>query len=176
MCKVLKLSFQASQNKRLCRGGVKQTYVLGFEVMDTTQSQSDDREQLLQRIHELEERLTRYEKFEHFLEDAEKMVSLSVDGQRGPDTLPRLNHFSFDGVIKEFQMYAPKLYHLFRQIGDSEQHRSPQQSGLTEEMKTVTSLYILLNARSQRFKRLQLLMSLMLVARGTSKQVIVSVH
>lgn len=46
-CKILKLAFHASQNKRLCRGGVKQTYVLGLEVMDTTQSQSDDREQLL---------------------------------------------------------------------------------------------------------------------------------
>ena len=92
----------------------------------------------------------------------------------GPDTLPRLDNFSFDGVIDEFQTYyAPELYHLFNQLGDLEHHQSPQQSGLTvEEMKTVTSLCTLFNARSQRFKGLQLLMSLMLVARGTGKQVI----
>ena len=176
-CKILKLAFPSSQNKRLSRGGVKQTYVLGLEIMEATQSQGDDREQLLQRIRELEGKLSRYQHFEHFLEEVENMVSLSVHCLHGPDTLPRLNHFSFDGVIEEFQMYAPELYHLFRQLGDSERNRSPQQSHLTvEEMKTVTSLCTLFNARSQRFKGLQLLMSLMLVARGTSKQVIANTN
>ena len=60
-CKILKLVFPLSQKKRLSRGGVKQTYALGVEVTEATSSQPDDRDQLLQRIHELEERLSRYE-------------------------------------------------------------------------------------------------------------------
>ena len=173
-CKIMKSAFPLSQNKRLSRGGVKQTYALGIEIMEGTFSQPElgDRDQLVKRIHELEERLQRYENFEHLLDEADNMVAQSVICKHGPDTLPRLDDFSFDGVIGELQSYAPELYHLFLQLGDANRHQLPQQSGLTvEEMKTVTSMCTVFNARSQRFKGLQLLMSVMLIARGTGKQV-----
>ena len=44
------------------------------------------------------------------------------------------------------------------------------------EIKAVTSLCSLLNARSVRTKGLQLLISMMLVARATSKQVCLLLH
>ena len=142
--------------------------------METTSSQPEpgDRDQLIKCIHELEERLCRYEDFEHLLREADNMVAQSVMCQHGPDTLPRLDEISFDSIIDEFQSYAPELYHLFFQLGDSKRHQLSQQSGLTvEEMKTVTSMCTIFNARSQRFKGLQLLVSMMLIARGTGKQV-----
>ena len=173
-CKILKLAFPLSQSKRLSRSGVKQTYALGVEVMEAASSQpnSGDRDQLVRRIHELEERLQRYEDFGHLLHEADNMVAQSVICQRGPDTLLRLDEISFDGIIDEFQSYTPELYHLFLQLGDSKRHQLPQQSALTvQEIKTVTSMCTIFNARSQRFKGLQLLISMMLIARGTGKQV-----
>lgn len=170
----MKLAFPLTQTKRLSRGGVKQTCAVGVDVMEVTSSQPepDDREQLVKRIHELEERLHMYENFEYLLDEADNMVAQSVISQQGPDTLPHLQEFSFDRVIGEFQSYAPQLYHLFNQLGDSNRHKLPQHSGLTvEETKTVTSMCTIFNARTQRFKGLQLLMSMMLIARGTGKQV-----
>ena len=100
------------------------------------------------------------------------MVAQSVVCQRGPDTLLRLDEISFDSIIDEFQSYTQELYHLFLQLGDSKRHQLPQQSALTvQEIKTVTSMCTIFNARSQRFKGLQLLISMMLIARGTGKQV-----
>ena len=39
-----------------------------------------------------------------------------------------------------------------------------------EEIKSITSLCILMNARSNRFKGLQLLLSMVLVGHGVGKQ------
>ena len=173
-CKILKLAFPLSQSKRMSRSGVKQTHVLGVEIMEASSSQPDsgDRDQLVRHIHELEERLQRCEDFEHLLREADSMVAQSVICQHGPDTLPCFDEISFDSIIGEFQSYAPELYHLFLLLGDSKRHQLPQQSGLTvEEMKTAMSMCTIFNARSQRFKGLQLIMSMMLIARGTGKQV-----
>ena len=48
-CKIMKSAFPLSQNKRLSRGGVKQTYALGIEIMEGTFSQPElgDRDQLV---------------------------------------------------------------------------------------------------------------------------------
>ena len=143
---------------------------MGFE-MEATPSQ-DDRDQLLQRIRVLEERVHSLESSQRFVHEANNMMALSVIGTHGPDTLPRLTEFSFDGIINEFKTYTPELYCLFQKLGDTERHLSPLQSGLcVEEMKAMMSLCALFNARSQRFNGLQLLISFMLVARGTGKQV-----
>ena len=72
-CKILKSAFQC-----LSRGGVKQTYALGVEIMEAT---SSDRGQ---HIHDVEERLSRYENFRQLLDKANSMMSQSGTCLHGP--------------------------------------------------------------------------------------------
>ena len=99
-CKILKLAFPLSQSKHL-RSGVKQTYALGVKVMEAASSQpnSGDRDQLVRRIHELEERLQRYEDYGNLHKADNNMGAQSVISHRGPDTLLCLDEISFDGII-----------------------------------------------------------------------------
>ena len=69
-------------------------------------------------------------------------------------------------VLGEIETHAPDVMHLLRALGNTERN-----VGSDDELKAVTSLCTLLKARSQRVKGMQLLMSYMLIARATSKQV-----
>ena len=90
----------------------------------------------------------------------------------GPDTIEHFNAFSVDEVMRELQSHALDVYQLFQTLGNTQRNRKSGQSTYTpEELKALMSACILLNARSSRVKGLQLLMSIMLVARSTSKQV-----
>ena len=88
----------------------------------------------------------------------------------GPDTVERFAEFSMSAVITELQASCPQLYRLVQQLGCSQRNarggRLPD-----EELKGVMAVCTLLNARSARVKGLQLMISLMLVARATGRQV-----
>ena len=86
----------------------------------------------------------------------------------GPDTPDHFQNFSIDGVIQELQEQAPDMYKFFMQLCDVQRNVSPDSS---ISIKEITSLCTVLNARSNRVKGLQLLISMMLIARSTSKQV-----
>ena len=142
------------------------TYALGIDIMEATSSESDDRGQLLQRIHELEERLSRYENFGQLLDEADSMMSRSVTCLHGSDTLSHL-------VLMVSSMSSRHMLHLFNQLGHSEHNQSANQSSLSvEEMKTVTSLCVHFSMQGHKSSRGS--SSLRLVARGTGKQVTVS--
>ena len=90
----------------------------------------------------------------------------------GPDSIEHFDAFSVEDVIRELQSDAPDVYQLFQTLGNTKRNRrSDQETYSPEELKALMSACILPNARSQRVKGLQLLMSIMLVARSTSKQV-----
>ena len=89
----------------------------------------------------------------------------------GPDTPDHFQNFSIDGVIQELQEQAPDMYKFFMQLCDVQRNVSPDSSISIKEIKGVTSLCTVLNARSNRVKGLQLVISMMLIARSTSKQV-----
>jgi len=90
----------------------------------------------------------------------------------GPDTVEHFNTFSVDEVIRELKSDAPDVYQLFQSLGNTQRNKTINQEAYSlEELKALMSTCILLNARSRRLKGLQLLMSIMLVARSTSKQV-----
>ncbi len=90
----------------------------------------------------------------------------------GPDTVEHFEAFSIDSVMSELRAGMPDVYRLFATLGKTERNRAADQEGHTpEEMKALMSACILLNAHSNRVKGVQLLMSIMLVARATSKQV-----
>ena len=63
-----------------------------------------------------------------------------------------------------------ELYKLVQQLG-STQRNARDGARPDEELKAVMALCTLLNARSARTKGLQLMVSLMLVARATGRQV-----
>ena len=73
-------------------------------------------------------------------------------------------------VISELQSDCPELYKLVQQLG-STQRNARDGARPDEELKAVMALCTLLKARSARTKGLQLMVSLMLVARATGRQV-----
>ena len=139
--------------------------------------------QLLARNYELESRV------KHLEERMEKMVSaaqieqevaslVQSEGQvvYGPDTPEHFQSFSLDQVSREVQSGAPTLYGLMQMICDTSRNAQDDGGTTVEETKALVSCCILLNSRSQRVSGIQLLMSLMMVARGISKQVCIIIY
>lgn len=88
----------------------------------------------------------------------------------GPDTVERFEHFSMSAVIAELQATCPEVYKLVQQLAHTQ--RNAKDGVLPdEELKGVMAICTLLNARSARVKGLQLMVSLMLVARAIGRQV-----
>ena len=94
--------------------------------------------------------------------------------QHGPDTVERFEQFSMSAVIAELQSSCPELYKLVQHLG-STQRNVRDGARPDEKLKAVMAICTLLNARSARVKGLQLMISLMLVARATGKQVCIHV-
>ena len=88
----------------------------------------------------------------------------------GPDTVKRFEEFSMSGIIAELQSSCPELFTLVQQLGSTQRNARPDTLPV-EHLKGVTAVCTLLNAQSARVKGLQLMISLMLVARATGKQV-----
>lgn len=88
----------------------------------------------------------------------------------GPNSLDAFNNFSIDSVILELQSRAPDLYQLCMTIGDTARNQVKNEVTV-EQVKAVSAMCSLLNARSARVNGLQLLVTMMLIARATSRQV-----
>ena len=89
----------------------------------------------------------------------------------GPDTYEHFQKFSIDSVIHELREKVPDVYAFFMELGNV--NRVVQKEGSTslQECKAIVSLCSILNARCVNVKGLQLLISMMLIARSTGKQV-----
>jgi hypothetical protein len=66
---------------------------------------------------------------------------------------------------------APNLYALLCDLGDTDRNARDEMVITHEEIKALTSICVLANARSLRIKGVQLFLSIMLVARAVNKQV-----
>ena len=99
---------------------------------------------------------------------SDKSMSLTACG---PDTYEHFCKFSVNQLVEELKNAIPDVYALFMNLGDI--NRNVQDDGTTSlnEVKVVSALCTLLNARTNRFKGLQLLLSMMLIARSVGKQV-----
>ena len=87
----------------------------------------------------------------------------------GPNTITHFETFSIESIIAETLQCAPNLYQLLQSLGQS---TPTEQDGLQlEEVRVATSLSIILKSRSIRSLGVQLLLTLMLLARSTSSQV-----
>ena len=86
----------------------------------------------------------------------------------GPDSYEHFHGFSIDGVISELKEQLPDFYALVMQLADVKRNVEVPN---TVQVKAVSALCTLLNAQSSRVKGMQLLLSMMLISRSTSKQV-----
>ena len=88
----------------------------------------------------------------------------------GPDTLQHFQSFSIDEVLREIRTHAPDVLHLFQVIGKPDRHDDPEVARVSQIM-LVSSMATLLKCRSIKVLGAQLLLTFMLIARATSKQV-----
>ena len=101
---------------------------------------------------------------------ADKVIHHKSAVTQGPNSLDSFHELDLNSIVAELQSRAPDLYHLYMTLGDTKRNQEKEEV-TTEEVKAVASMCSLLNARSARMKGLQLLVSMMLVARATSRQV-----
>lgn len=103
-------------------------------------------------------------------EDEVQKLSTSPLFIHGPDSSELLEEYSLDAVMAEVELHAPHLTLLFNNLGDT--HRGGSEGTFnTQQMKALSALCTLLNARNRKISGFQLFTSMMLVGRGTSKQV-----
>ena len=106
----------------------------------------------------------------------QQMVALSSHVVGSQDiTIQHVNTFSIERIISDFEHEAPDLILLFKALSQSSRNVCDNSLSV-EGIKAIVSLFTLLNARTNRANRFQLLMSIMLIARATSKQVRISME
>ena len=172
-------AFPNSSRKRL--GKDRHTFVVGikpasavsmaFEVQEEANLQELNRE-LSRKVSELGAKVCSLE-FQAHISYSLELDSLLRHGNlalHGPDTPAHFTSFSVEEIVMEFQQYAPNVYRLFHELGNTE--RCPPGSGApVEERKALMAMCTILNARSRKAHGMQLLLSFMLIARATSRQV-----
>ena len=109
--------------------------------------------------------------FDNLFQQIDSLLQKGDQVLNGPDTTEHMDEFSLSGIASEFQSLAPDVYSLFEQLVDIHRHSTSEEEVTLEQHKMVTLLSTLLNVRSRQAKGLQLLLSLVLVARATSKLV-----
>lgn len=100
----------------------------------------------------------------------QQMMNPSHPVHHGPDTVAHFDCFSIDGVINDLRSHCPDVFRLFNTLGKVDRCDDPSSTQVTQ-LKAVTSLLALLKCRSVKVLGTQLLLTLMLIARATSKQV-----
>ena len=134
-------------------------------------TEREEKQQLLDKVQHLEERVLQLEqeKFDGASQLSSELLSLLQPvhaAYHGPDSITHFESFSFDVIVDEFQQLAPNLYELFKSLGGGVSTDND-----VTEVRVATSLSILLKCRSAKVLGVQLLLTLMLLARATSRQV-----
>ena len=120
--------------------------------------------QLQERIKQLEKEVDELKQYPRSLvSQVDHLVSPSHAVYHGPNTIDNFEHFSIDKITKEFEQYAPDVFKLLTEIGDSTEG--------DVDVKVVTAMTVLVKLHSRKALGLQLLTSFMLLSRGTSRQV-----
>ena len=130
--------------------------------------------ELMDKLLHLEERVQQLEQTspENLARQVDAVVHHGGHVASGPDTPDHFHDFSLDKVVLELQELAPDTYKAFMQLGNVHRHlHHDSEVTATNEIKAITFLCTRMNARSSRAKGIQLLLSMMLIARSTSKQV-----
>ena len=97
------------------------------------------------------------------------MMNLARSAYHGPDTVDHFYSFSIDHVISELHTHASDVFRLFNLIGKVERHEDSEHTKVAQ-LQSVSSL-LNLKCRSVKVLEVQLLLTFMLIARATNKQV-----
>ena len=144
--------------------------------------QVDDQQLRLQvmqnRIDELERQVAQLQK--HIDSSAQSpslesqigsLLSSQNTAFHGPDTITHFNDFSMDHVITEFKNQAPDVWQLLNNLGNTGRFSEDNEQRQLAQLRIVSCLSTLLKTRSHKTLGVQLLISLMLIARATSRRV-----
>ena len=126
------------------------------------------------KVQQLEARVTELEQCSSkvLADEATAVIQHATYINHGPDTPEHFEQYSFARVMAELKLYAPNLFQLVLKIGDTGRNVRPDEMYVSnEELKAATSVCTLLNAHSVRSNGMQLMTSLMMIARATSRQV-----
>lgn len=141
------------------------------QLTEELRSERAQNMKLQEKTHRLEARIRELEStspsYLTMQVDALPQTSLTASG---PDSYEHFHEFTVEGMIHELQELVPDLYGLFMHLGDVSRTVSLDAVS-TQKLKAISALCTMMNARSSRVKGLQLLISMMLIARSTSKQV-----
>ena len=164
-------------------GKARQKHLLGLErtaaciesasQLASSSSSEPSSSSLLQQIEDLQQQVRELQKKSEqvvLCSQTDSILQHKSALTQGPITLDSFQQLDFDDIVNELQVQAPALYSMFMSLGNTKRN-AKEDEVTTEQTKAVSSLCSLLNARSARVKGLQLLMSMMLVARATSRQV-----
>lgn len=143
------------------------------EMLEIENKELKVKVQLLQaQVAELEEKVRTFEVKDEEL-DWQMQRALHADNTvvHGPNTIEHFGSFSIDTVIQDLKQCAPDVYRLFSQLARTDRHDDEQESSCISQLRAVTSLCTLLKGRSTKVLGVQLLITFMLLARATSRQV-----
>ena len=148
------------------------------QQIDTVQELAREIEtnrQLREQLRIMEERVRELEQAQAKSHLVDQMNALPVSSnaiQHGPDTIDHFTDLSMEKLLSECKQFAPDVLRILQTIG----HLDPdslggEDLGDSKDGKVVMALCTLLKSRSRKVLGLQLLVSFMLVARSTSRQV-----
>ena len=160
-------------------GKAHHRYIHGIDVNEASTSSGDsvEKEELQAIVKHLEGRVAELERLQSTAimpERVESQVMYMLNPSRevyhGPDTLQHFQTFSVDEVLSEIRTHAPEVLRLFQLIGKPDRHDDPEMARVSQ-ITLMSSLVTLLKCRSIKVLGVQLLLTFMLIARATSKQV-----
>jgi hypothetical protein len=89
----------------------------------------------------------------------------------GPNSISHFEKFSLDLILGEVHEHAPDVLSLFSALARLDRHDENQDTAHLSQLRVVTALCTLLKGRSTKVLGVQLLITFMLIARATNKQV-----
>ena len=172
--RIIKQTFPSITTKRKSKAGSKKTFYLGIRKRSVPISTGTESLSADPAANSSPESIAPDLKSLHL----EVNHILSSDGilVHGPDTISKFEGFSLSSLLAELRQLAPGLVELCISLGDTHRNADSDDVGdedalIDNDIKVLVSMCTLLNARSRQVNGLQLLLSLMLVARAINKQV-----
>lgn len=166
----IKTAFPNTYSKAVGSGRIKHVFGIERVAPSDLPSTSGHVEALEQRVRQLEERVRELEQPSQLSLEMNNLLTPNISLYHGPNTIENFEAFSIDSLVSELSKFAPHLYELFQTLGQTARHTNDNQAE-SDDVMAVMSLCTLLKCRSQKVLGVQLLITLMLLARSTNKQV-----
>ena len=173
-------AFPRAISKR--HGKKRHKFLFGIDVCPKDESEQPsvhalvaENRELKARVQELEAHVAELEKKVKSMEELDVQTHRALHASNaifhGPNSIEHFESFSVDQVCQELHKCAPDVLSLFSALARVERHDEDEDSSRLSQLRAITALCTLLKGRSTKVLGVQLLITFMLVARATSKQV-----